>query len=74
MTGPRHSGWRQLIYHQLHNKTDLIFSCNLSFKDTLQTIFQVDCFWHDVLMSWCEFNFEPQVECDETITMVQLTP
>ena len=37
MTGPRH--------HQLHNKTDLIFSCNLSFKDTLQTIFQVDCFW-----------------------------
>ena len=67
MTGPRHSGWRQLIDHQLCNKTDLIFSCNLSLQDTLQTKLQVDRFWHDVLMSWCEFNFEPQVECDETI-------
>ena len=64
MTEPRQSGWRQLIDQQLCNKTDLIFSCNLSLKDTLDTKFQVDRFWQDVLMSWCEFNFEPQVECD----------
>ena len=34
------------------DRTDFILFFNLSSKNALETTFQVDLFWHDVLLSW----------------------
>ena len=44
-----------------------LYKCNLAPKDISQAKFNLDPFWHDVLYSWCEFNFNKQPVLDEAI-------
>ena len=60
-------GWRQIIDEQSINLTSWIFNANLSTKDINQTKFKLDPFWQDVFVHWCDFNFNPNITCDETI-------
>ena len=57
-TAPYNTGSRQLVNIQFGNLASFIFKCNLASKDIKQTYFNLDSFWQEVLLYWCEYNFE----------------
>ena len=47
-----------MVNIQFGNLASFIFKCNLASKDITQTYFNLDSFWQEVLLYWCEYNFE----------------